>query len=207
MLKPYYNENKLEVGIDEAGRGPLFGRVYVGCAILSPEDDGFVDINDSKKLTERKRLIAYDYIKENAIDYSVYYADEKVIDDINIFQATYNGMHEALNKLIVKPDHILVDGCYFYDYYDSENNKIPHTCIEKGDSLYSSIAAASILAKVERDNYIYDLCKNNPELDEHYGIKSNKGYGAKRHLDGIKTHGITKWHRKTFGICKKFASD
>jgi len=205
MLKPYLNENKLEVGIDEAGRGPLFGRVYVGCAILSPEDNGFVGINDSKKLTERKRLIAYDYIKENAIDYSVYYADENVIDDINIFQATYNGMHEALNKLIVKPDHILVDGCYFYDYYDKECNKIPHTCIKKGDSLYSSIAAASILAKVDRDNYIYDLCKNNPELDEHYGIKSNKGYGAKRHLDGIKTHGITKWHRKTFGICKKFA--
>ena len=114
MLKPFMYENALEVGLDEAGRGPLFGRVYVGAVILPP-DDSFDHslMKDSKKLTVRKRLIAFDYIKENAIDWVVHYKDTDYIDKYNIFNANYTAMHEAVNKLLVKPDQILVDGNYF----------------------------------------------------------------------------------------------
>lgn len=203
-MKPYYLENTLEVGLDEAGRGPLFGRVYIG-AVIIPPDDTFKQsfIRDSKKLSERKRLIAYDFIKENAIDYTSFYYDEKVIDDRNIYKATYEGMHEALNKLLVRPDHILVDGTYF-PIYSIDNMVIPYTCVEGGDNKYLSIAAASIIAKVERDKYIKELCNANPDLDEKYSLLSNKGYGTSKHIEGIKTHGITDWHRKTFGICKNY---
>tara|TARA_B110000967_G_C18839829_1_gene538741 strand:+ start:910 stop:1506 length:597 start_codon:yes stop_codon:yes gene_type:complete len=197
-------KDTLEVGIDEAGRGPLFGRVYVG-AVIIPPDETFNQsfIKDSKKLSERKRLIAYDFIKENAIDYTSFYYDEKEVDEKNIFNATYEGMHKALDRLLVQPDHILVDGIYF-PIYMQNNIIIPYTCIEKGDNKYLSIAAASIVAKVERDKYIYDLCDNHPELVENYSINQNKGYGTKKHIEGIKLHGITKWHRKTFGICKNY---
>jgi len=200
-MKNCYLENTLEVGIDEAGRGPLFGRVYIG-AVIIPPDETFKQsfIKDSKKLSERKRLIAYDFIKENAIDYTSFYYDEKVIDEKNIFKSTYMGMHKAIDQLLVKPEHILVDGIYF-PIYMLDNTIIPYTCIESGDNKYLSIAAASIIAKVERDKYIYELCEKNPELIENYGIHKNKGYGTKKHMEGIKEHGITKWHRKTFGIC------
>ena len=160
-------------------------------------------IKDSKKLTERKRYIAYDYVKENAIDYATFWHDEKTIDEINIYRATEDAMHKVLDKLIVKPEHILVDGTHF-PVYMKNNMVIPHTCIPKGDNLYNSIAAASILAKVERDKYILELCDKYPDLDEKYNLKSNKGYGAKVHMDGIKKHGITEWHRKSFGICKMY---
>ena len=203
-MKSYYKENTLEVGIDEAGRGPLFGRVYIG-AVIIPPDDTFKQsfIKDSKKLSERKRLIAYDFIKENAIDYTSFYYDEKKIDEINIFKATYEGMHKALDKLLVTPEHILVDGIYF-PIYTKENQMIPYTCVEGGDNKYLSIAAASIIAKVERDKYIYDFCDNNPELEEFYSIRSNKGYGTSKHIEGIKKNGISSWHRKSFGICKNY---
>lgn len=203
-MKSYYKENTLEVGIDEAGRGPLFGRVYVG-AVIIPPDETFQQsfIKDSKKLSERKRLIAYDFIKENAIDYTSFYYDEKKIDEINIFKATYEGMHKALDNLLVTPDHILVDGIYF-PIYMNNNQLIPYTCVEGGDNKYLSIAAASIIAKVERDKYIYDLCDNNPELEEFYSLRSNKGYGTSTHIEGIKKNGISSWHRKTFGICKNY---
>ena len=186
MLKSYLYKDTLEVGLDEAGRGPLFGRVYVAAVILPP--DNYFDhtlMGDSKKLTERKRLIAFDYIKENAIDWVIHYKDENYIDKHNIFAANYNAMHEAVQKLLVKPEHILVD-----------------TTIVKGDQQYTSIAAASILAKVARDNYILELCDKYPQLNEYYNMRSNKGYGAKKHIDGIKKYGISKWHRKSFGICK-----
>ena len=203
ILKGFYGENNLEAGIDEAGRGPLFGRVYVGTAILHPTDFDHSLMRDSKKLSERQRLIAYDYIKENAIDFAVYYHDENIIDNINIFNATYDAMHKALDKLQVRPDLILVDGCHFTPY-SFEGKSVNHVCIEKGDNTYSSIAAASILAKVERDKYIKDLCNKYENLNEFYGILSNKGYGTAKHLEGIKKHGISKWHRKTFGICKQY---
>lgn len=203
MLEPYMNKDEIEVGMDEAGRGPLFGRVYVGAAILPP-DDSFNHslMRDSKKLNERKRLIAFDYIKENAIDWVIHYKDEKYIDKHNIFAANYNTMYEAVNKLLVKPDHILVDGNYFKPCMYNDGDYINHTTVVKGDDKYTSIAAASILAKVGRDKYIQELCDKYPLLDEYYGIRSNKGYGAKKHMEGIKTHGISPWHRKTFGLCK-----
>lgn len=205
-MKNFYLDNTLEVGLDEAGRGPLFGRVYVG-AVIIPPDETFNQpfIKDSKKLSERKRLMAYDFIKENAIDYTSFYYDEKKIDEINIFKATYEGMHKALDKLLVKPEHILVDGIHFPIYTTSENTILPYTCVESGDSKYRSIAAASIIAKVERDKYIQELCNKNPYLNEKYDLLKNKGYGTKNHIEGIKTHGITEWHRKTFGICKNYS--
>jgi ribonuclease HII len=204
ILKPYYRKDCLEVGIDEAGRGPLFGRVYVGAAILPPTDFDHSLMRDSKKLSERKRLIAYDYIKENSIDYSVFYFDENDIDEMNIYKATYTAMHKALDNLQVRPELLLVDGNSFIPYM-FEGEQVDHVCITKGDNIYSSIAAASILAKVERDKYIYDLCDKHDCLDERYSLKSNKGYGAAKHIEGIKQHGITKWHRKTFGICRNYA--
>ena len=127
----------------------------------------------------------------------------KKIDEINIFKATYEGMHKALDNLLVTPEHILVDGTYFPIYINNDQ-MIPYTCVEGGDNKYLSIAAASIIAKVERDKYIYDLCDKNPELETYYGIRSNKGYGTSKHIEGIKTNGISAWHRKTFGICKNY---
>ena len=198
----YYNKNILEAGLDEAGRGPLFGRVYVASVILPQEDFNHELIKDSKKLSERKRLIIADYIKDYSIDWVVHYKDEKYIDKHNIFKANYDAMHEALDKMLVTPEYILVDGNYFKPFSDRNGNFISHTTIVKGDDKYTSIAAASILAKVERDKYIYDLCDKYPKLDEYYSLKSNKGYGAKKHIDGIKTFGISRWHRKSFGLCQ-----
>jgi ribonuclease HII len=203
ILKSSYSEDCLEVGLDEAGRGPLFGRVYVGAAILPPDDFDHSLMRDSKKLSARKRLQAFDYIKENAIDWSVAYFDEIQIDEINILNATFGAMHKALDILQVRPELILVDGSHFKPY-TFENEKASHICIEKGDNTYSSIAAASILAKVSHDKYIDDLCDEHEYLNKFYGLSSNKGYGTAQHLAGIKQHGITKWHRKTFGICRNY---
>lgn len=206
MLKTYYKENTLEAGLDEAGRGPLFGRVYTAAVILNPNDEYNFDlIKDSKKLSERKRLIAFDYIKENAIDYSIHYNDEKTIDKINILQATYNSMHKALDNLSTVPEFLLVDGNYFIPYLNLNTEEyVDYVCVKSGDNTYASIAAASILAKVSRDKYIIDLCDKYPQLDEYYSIKSNKGYGAKKHMDGIKQYGVTEWHRKSFSPCDKY---
>ena len=205
MLKSFYEKGKLEVGIDEAGRGPLFGRVYIGAVIL-PQDDSFDHslMRDSKKLNEKNRLDAYEYIVNNAIDWTSYWVTEKEVDKMNVFQATHYGMHKALDNLIVKPEHIIVDGDKFYEY-ERDGKVIPNKCIVGGDDKYSSIAAASIIAKVERDQYIKDLCEQYPYLNGFYDLEKNKGYGTKKHIDGIRKYGISEWHRKTFGICKKFA--
>jgi len=205
ILERFYRENTLEAGVDEAGRGPLFGRLYIGAAILPP-DNSFDHslMRDSKKISERKRLIAYDYIRENAIDFATHYVEPDVIDTDNIYNATLHGMHRVLDKLRAKPEHILVDGSAFIPY-SFEGHSISHICITGGDDIYTSIAAASILAKVERDNYIKALCKEQPTLDEHYSLLSNKGYGTALHISGIKEHGITPLHRKSFGICKQIA--
>lgn len=205
MLKSFYEKGKLEVGIDEAGRGPLFGRVYIGAVIL-PQDDSFDHslMRDSKKLNEKNRLDAYEYIVNNAIDWTSYWVTEKEVDKMNVFQATHYGMHKALDNLIITPEHILVDGNKFYEY-ERDGKTIPNQCIVGGDDKYSSIAAASIIAKVERDLYIKDVCQQYPYLNDFYDLEKNKGYGTKKHLDGIRKHGISEWHRKTFGICKKFA--
>ena len=222
-LSKYYFEdpNIVEIGVDEVGRGPLFGRVYTAAVIL-PKDDSFdhSKMKDSKKFhSEKKIQEVADYIKKNAIAWHVSYEDEKVIDEINILQATQQSMHKCIGELIKKQlitienenseIKLLIDGNYFksYVYYNNTQKvfeKIEHVCVEGGDNKYSAIAAASILAKVTRDAYIDDLCKLYPELVDKYSINSNKGYGAKKHMDGIKEHGITPWHRRSFGICKNY---
>jgi len=219
-LKKYFNEDIaiIECGIDEAGRGPMFGRVYAGLAVL-PKDDTFdhSQMKDSKKFHSKKKIEQVaEYIKEHAIAWAVEYEDEQTIDEINILQATQSAMHKCIKNILkqLKIEDInnillLVDGNYFkpYSLLNSTKTKleyIKYQMIEGGDNKYTSIAAASILAKVERDKYIDELCLQNPELIEHYGIDSNKGYGSKKHMDGIKQYGITKWHRKTFGICKEY---
>lgn len=211
----------IEIGIDEAGRGPMFGRVYAGVAVL-PKDNSFdhSQMKDSKKFHSKKKIEQVaNYIKENAIAWAVEYEDEQKVDEINILQATQSAMHKGIKNVLYQLSQLtdinynkillLVDGNYFKPFTIINKNKtkleiIKYQIIEGGDNKYTSIAAASILAKVERDNYINKLCEENPELIEHYGIDSNKGYGSKKHIDGIKQHGITKWHRKTFGICKEY---
>ena len=219
--------NIIEIGADEAGRGPLFGRVY-SAAVILPKDDSFdhYKMKDSKKFHSKKQINdVAEYIKENALAWYVSFEDEKTIDEINILQATQKAMHNAIletrkqyTDLIKKEKYpqnkgfyLLIDGNYFNPItcFNKKLNKIeilPYSCIEGGDNKYTAIAAASILAKVERDKYIEELCNEHPELIEKYGIDQNKGYGAKRHLDGIKEHGITIWHRRSFGICKSFST-
>lgn len=211
-------EHIIELGIDEAGRGPMFGRVYAGLVVL-PKDDSFdhSQMKDSKKFHSKKKIEnVAEYIKQNAIAWAVEYEDEQTIDEINILQATQSAMHKCIKKVLEQLKEkntenilLLVDGNYFkpFTIFNKLNSKIEYVryhTIEGGDNKYTSIAAASILAKVERDKYIEELCVENPELIERYGIDTNKGYGSKKHMDGIKQYGITKWHRKTFGICREF---
>ena len=214
-LKPYYNLDEIvEIGVDEVGRGPMFGRVYA-CAVILPKDNSFKHelMKDSKKFTSRKKLEeTAKYIKENCLHYAFGYEDETSIDTNNIKNATYMAMHKAIKQLIDtkntgKEHLILVDGNDFkpYTYMDPINDiitEVPVVCIIGGDNIQSSIAAASILAKVERDNYIYDLCKEYPKLDEYYDLAKNKGYGTAKQMAGIRQYGITQWHRKSFGLCK-----
>jgi ribonuclease HII len=225
-LKKYHLEDEtiFEIGVDEAGRGPMFGRVYTAGVIL-PKDDTFdhSKVKDSKKFHSKKKIEeAAEYIKANALGWYVSYEDEKTIDEINILQATQKSMHtsilEVRKQYIQKMKeegnenysfHLLIDGNYFkpITMVNKKHNKIetiPYDTIEGGDNKYTSIAAASILAKVFRDKYIDELCEANPELITNYGLDSNKGYGSKKHMDGIKEHGITIWHRRTFGICKNY---
>ena len=203
----------IEIGIDEAGRGPMFGRVYAGIVVL-PKDNSFnhSQMKDSKKFHSKKKIEQVaDYIKKNAIAWAVEYEDEQIIDKINILQATQSAMHKGITNVLSQLSKlsninydkilILVDGNYFNPFTEKP---IKYKMIEGGDNKYTSIAAASILAKTERDKYINELCEENPELVHHYDINSNKGYGSKKHMDGIKQYGITKWHRKTFGICKEY---
>jgi ribonuclease HII len=224
-LQKYYLEDSsiIEIGVDEVGRGPMFGRVYTAAVIL-PKDDSFNHsiIKDSKKFTSKKKITEVaEYIRANALGWFISYEDETTIDTINILQATQKSMHASI--LGIKKQYananananssikfqLLIDGNYFnpMTVMNKQRGIIEvesHVCIEGGDDKYTCIAAASILAKVARDEYIDELCKMYPELIEKYGIDSNKGYGSKKHMDGILKHGITIWHRRTFGICKNY---
>lgn len=215
-LKPYFSlENEYEIGIDEAGRGPMLGRVYTAAVVL-PKDNSFNHslMKDSKRFTSKKKINeAAEYIKQNAITYSVTFETEEMIDKINIRQATIKSMHTAVGNCLLNMNSsnilILVDGNDFKPYMElntnsGEYNQIANKCIEGGDNKYTSIAAASILAKVERDKYIDELCREYPNLNERYDILKNKGYGTKKHMDGIKEFGITAFHRRTYGICKNY---
>jgi ribonuclease HII len=179
---------KIEAGIDEVGRGALAGPV-VAAAVILPKDFKSENIKDSKKLTERRRKIAFEEIKENAIAWAVSFVEPKDIDNINIQNATFAAMHESVNKLSVTPEFLLVDGNIFETY-----DGIPHETIIKGDDKYLSIAAASVMAKVIRDEYMTKIHEKYPQ----YGWSSNKGYGSKQHRDTIQEEGITQFHRKSF---------
>ena len=178
---------KMIAGIDEAGRGPLAGPVCAAAVIL-PDDAVIEGINDSKKLSEKKREELYDKITDVAIAYNIEMVDEKIIDEINILQATYLAMKNAVSGLSEKADFALIDG------NRSEGMEIPYETIVKGDSKSISIAAASILAKVTRDRYITEISDKYPE----YNFKKHKGYGTKEHTDAILKYGPCEIHRRTF---------
>ena len=207
----------LEIGVDEAGRGPMFGRVYAAAVLLPKTAFDFALMKDSKKFHSEPKIQADDaYIKKHALAWHIAFASETVIDEINIRNATHRAMHEAINGCMRQyaPNnaayHLLIDGNDFKPLLrlSAESAvlcQVPHTCIEGGDNTYAAIAAASILAKVARDAYIYDLCLQDPSLITLYDLKKNKGYGTAKHLQGIRQHGITPQHRKSFGLWKTFA--
>lgn len=196
----------LEAGIDEAGRGCLSGRVYAAAVILPTEfpDTIYTQIKDSKKLSRKKRAELRKYIETHAIAYSVAYAEPSEIDEVNILQATLRTMHRAVRGLTTEPETLLVDGSQFEFYMKEDGDIIPHHLILKGDNKFYSIAAASILAKEYHDEYVKNLCEENPDLKK-YGWEKNMCYGTKQHRDAIIEHGLSTYHRKTFGICKMFA--
>ena len=201
MLEQFYEKDKIELGLDEAGRGCLFGPVCVAGVIWLDEDPNKdLEIKDSKKMSDKTRKILREYIESNAIGYNIQFVDNERIDKINILEASILGMNQCIDEIVKnkKIDTILIDGPQF-NFYDG----IPHVCINGGDNKYKSIAAASILAKTHRDEWIENIVRDNPELEK-YGLLKNKGYGTKEHLEAIKKYGITRWHRKTFGICKKY---
>lgn len=181
-------------GVDEAGRGPLAGPVYAAAVIL-PRDTVIKGINDSKKLTEKRREELFCEITEQAVAYSVFSVDEKRIDEINILNATFEAMNGAVDGLSVKPDYVLIDGNRI------KNMTLPHETVVKGDAKSASIAAASILAKVSRDRFICEMAKKYPE----YGFEKHKGYGTKAHNEAILKHGPCEIHRRTF--LKKLLGD
>lgn len=178
-------------GVDEAGRGPLCGPV-VAAAVILPKNEKIAGVNDSKKLSEKKREELFEVIKEKAVAYSVGIVDEKVIDEINILEATRLAMKKAVEGLSHVPEFVLVDAEKHVPI------SVPYTAIVKGDARSESIAAASIIAKVTRDHMIEKLDKKYPE----YNFAKNKGYGTREHIQAIKEHGLCEIHRKTF--CKKF---
>ena len=214
-LKTHYSENDVEIGIDEAGRGPMFGRVYIGAVVIPRNSDiDWSIVKDSKKFSSKKKILeAAEFVKTHALHWTIQWESESTIDKINIRQATLKGMHSCIKNILnecktanVDNTTLLVDGNDFRPYMtlsqEGDLRPLNHICIKGGDNEYVAIAAASILAKVYRDEYIGELCEKYPQLSEYYSIDKNKGYGAKVHMEGIQTYGITQWHRKSFGICK-----
>ena len=190
MLKNNYYIGKIEAGCDEAGRGCLAGSVYAAAVIL-PDDYQNDLLNDSKQLTEKRRYQLREIIERDAVAWAVGIVTPEEIDKINILNASILAMHRALDQLKVRPEAIIVDGNRFKPY-----NKIPHTTIVKGDGKYFSIAAASILAKTYRDDYMNRLAEEYPQYD----WRSNKGYPTKKHREAIKQYGITPYHRKSYNL-------
>lgn len=190
MLKPFYQKDLIEAGCDEAGRGCLAGPVFAAAVIL-PVNFNHPLLNDSKQVTEKNRNELRVIIEEAALAFAVASIDNAEIDKINILKASFKAMHLAIDKLKKKPQLLLIDGNRFYNY-----KKLSHRCIIKGDSIYTSIAAASILAKTYRDEYMLKLHKKFP----HYAWDNNKGYGTLTHRKAIKEFGQCKYHRKTFRL-------
>lgn len=186
------SSEKLYASIDEAGRGAWSGPVVAACVVWKEGDMDHL-LADSKKLSEKKRDQLVDYIKDNAIDYAISFVDNRVIDEINILRATHKAMHECVAKLYVEVDEILVDGNSFPKY-----GGIHHQCVVKGDDTYVSIAAASILAKTARDEYMREIANKYP----HYKWDTNFGYGTKDHMNAMQIHGVCEYHRMSYGPCK-----
>ena len=182
----YDNGINLIAGVDEVGRGPLIGPV-VAAAVILPKNYKLDGLTDSKKLSEKKRDKFYEIIKRDAISIGIGLMDEKVIDDVNIYEATKLAMKEAINNLDINPEHILIDAMPL-------ELSIPTTSIIKGDTKSESIAAASVIAKVTRDKMMYDLDKEYPM----YGFKNHKGYPTKKHIDALKEYGLIDGYRKTY---------
>ena len=201
----YKDSELIEAGVDEVARGCLAAPVYAAAVIwpkeLEMEEE--IKLRDSKKLSKKKREEMRDYIEATALDFSVAFEPPAIIDKINILNASISAMHLAIAGLNIEPESLLIDGNKFKPFIKN-GDLIPHECFVKGDDLYQSISAASILAKVYHDEYITELCVKEPELDV-YDWKKNMCYGTKTHLEGIKNHGITQYHRKTFGICREYA--
>ena len=201
FLEPYNTE--IQVGVDEAGRGSLFGPVFVGAVIWNNDIDNVnvKYIKDSKKLTKKKRNEMRHFIEKNALAWSVSYCDNSVVDEINILNATHKAMHKALTDIYtnnIKFDRALIDGNCFKPL-NINGTDIEHKCIINGDNTYIQIAAASILAKTHHDEYIDNLCMEHPEYKK-YGLMTNYGYGTKEHINAIRENGYTDHHRKSFKI-------
>lgn len=190
MLELKHTKGLIEAGCDEAGRGCLAGAVFAAAVVL-PDSFRNELLNDSKKLSEKNRYILKEIIEKEALFWAVGIVDNKEIDEINILNASFLAMHRAIDKLGVIPEHLIIDGNRFKQYKD-----IPHDCIIKGDGKYMSIAAASVLAKTYRDDYMKVLDKEYPV----YGWVSNKAYPTAKHREQIKKYGITPYHRKTFNL-------
>ena len=212
-LSNVYLKNDINtIGVDEVGRGTLFGNV-VAAAVILPEtfnDDIYLQIKDSKKLSAKKRHFLADYIKKNAITYGIGYITPDEIDNINILQASVKAMHIALYEAMKKKKFtkIIVDGNYFKPILpiDENDDPIEYECITKADSLYLNVAAASIIAKDFHDNEIIELVNNNSELNK-YDLKNNMGYATLKHREAIKNHGIHELHRKSFSTCANYLSN
>ena len=190
LLKSYHHSNLVEAGCDEAGRGCFAGPVFAAAVIL-PKNFYHRLLNDSKQVTAETRKELRAYIELHAIDYAVEKVGSEEIDEINILKASFKAMHLAIQKLMKPPEFLLIDGHMFYKY-----KTIPHKCIIKGDGIYASIAAASILAKTYRDDYMQHLHDEYPC----YNWFNNKGYGTAEHRRGIASHGLCPYHRKSFNI-------
>ena len=202
MLKSHYHIGVVEAGCDEAGRGCLAGSVFAAAVILPPDYDNPL-LNDSKQLTERKRYELRRQIEKEAVAWAVASVSPEEIDKINILRASILAMHRALDQLRVRPEAIIVDGNRFEPYRPKSlpqgevgGGFIPHACIVKGDSKFQSIAAASILAKTYRDDYMMQLAEKFPQYD----WQSNKGYPTAKHREAIRQFGITPYHRKSYNL-------
>lgn len=196
MLQPFFQTELTEAGCDEAGRGCLAGPVFAAAVILPP-DFRHPLLNDSKQLTAAERDMLRGVIEQQAVSYAVARISSEEIDRINILKASIKAMHEAVSRLTEKPRLLIVDGNYFIPY-----RRIPHRCIVKGDALYASIAAASILAKTYRDEYMCGLHERYPD----YGWKENKGYPTKYHREAIRSFGTTPFHRRSFRLLPEWPS-
>jgi len=195
MLKRYFKKGLVEAGCDEAGRGCLAGPVFAASVILPPNFRHPL-LNDSKQVSEGDRNTLRPLIESKAIAWAVAMVDHTEIDRINILKASFKAMHLAIDQLTVRPDLLLIDGHIFSPYFG-----LVHQCVVQGDAIYASIAAASILAKTHRDEFMLRVHEEHPQ----YGWNENKGYGTAFHRKQITENGLTPYHRKTFGICNEYA--